>query len=286
MGTGRRGFKEHRPELGELAAVWRGQREACNSAEAGAADFSSADPSLDGVSCHRLSEYRVSLDSFDGPLDLLLYLVKHDEVDIYDIPLERLTRPYLEYLDQARELDVPLAGEFIVMAANLLYLKSRALLPKEVQPPGEDTEEDDPRGDLIRQLIEYKKFKDAAAHLSESEASRSLRFSPRPGCPRGAGGELPLELKTADLVAAFERVLARATPGRIMDDRWTVSEKIADLRGVIQPGNVLRFSELFRQGASREELIATFLAILELMKTREFRASQNGFLGDIELQRQ
>ncbi len=106
--------------------------------------------------------YKVRLDIFEGPLDLLLYLIKKDEVDILDVNIERITKQYIEFIDAFKMLNIDLAGEFIVMAANLMYLKSRTLLPRPVQPPDEDTEEEDPRWELIRQLIEYKKFKDAA----------------------------------------------------------------------------------------------------------------------------
>src|SRR5213079_3208759 len=111
------------------------------------------------------TDYKVKLEIFEGPLDLLLYLIKQDEIDIHEISLERITQQYLEYLQAFKELNIDLAGEFIVMAANLIYLKSRSLLPADQQPPEEDAEEDDPRWDLIRQLIEYKKFKDAASEL-------------------------------------------------------------------------------------------------------------------------
>src|SRR3984893_19000232 len=121
-------------------------------------------------------DYKVQLEIFEGPLDLLLYLIKRDEIDIYDISIERITRQYLEYLQAFKELNIDVAGEFVVMAANLIYLKSRSLLPVDQQPPEEDAEEDDPRWDLIRQLIEYKKFKEAAAelHLRELEQERSF----------------------------------------------------------------------------------------------------------------
>ena len=112
------------------------------------------------------TDYKVKLEVFEGPLDLLLYLIKQDEIDIYDISLERITSQYLEYLQAFKELNIELAGEFIVMAANLIYLKSRSLLPRDQQPPEEDAAEDDPRWELIRQLIEYKKFKEAAAELN------------------------------------------------------------------------------------------------------------------------
>src|SRR5882757_8109637 len=115
------------------------------------------------------TDYKVKLEVFEGPLDLMLYLIKRDEIDIYDISIERITRQYLEYLQAFKELNIDVAGEFVVMAATLIYLKSRSLLPVDQQPPEEDADEDDPRWELIRQLIEYKKFKEAASHLQARE---------------------------------------------------------------------------------------------------------------------
>ena len=123
------------------------------------------------------TEYKVRLEIFEGPLDLLLYLIKRDELDIYDISLERITQQYLEYLQAFKELNIDVAGEFVVMAANLIYLKSRSLLPADQQPPEEDVDEDDPRWDLIRQLIEYKKFKEAASHLQTRELEQERIFA-------------------------------------------------------------------------------------------------------------
>src|SRR5256885_4325477 len=111
------------------------------------------------------TDYKVKLEVFEGPLDLLLYLIKRDEIDIYDISLERITKQYLEYLQAFKELNIDIAGEFIVMAANLIYLKSRSLLPVDQQPPDEEADADDPRWGLIRQLIEYKEFKEAEAQM-------------------------------------------------------------------------------------------------------------------------
>src|SRR5918999_2289359 len=122
------------------------------------------------------TDYKVKLEIFEGPLDLLLYLIKRDEIDIYEISLERITRQYLEYLQAFKELNIDVAGEFVVMAANLIYLKSRSLLPVDQQPPEEDAEEDDPRWDLIRQLIEYKKFKEAAAQLQVRQIEQEQIF--------------------------------------------------------------------------------------------------------------
>src|SRR6476619_8529880 len=123
------------------------------------------------------TDYKVKLEVFEGPLDLLLYLIKRDEIDIYDISLERITKQYLEYLQAFKELNIDIAGEFIVMAANLIYLKSRSLLPVDQQPPDEDAAEDDPRWDLIRQLIEYKKFKEAAGQLHTLALEQERTFA-------------------------------------------------------------------------------------------------------------
>src|SRR2546430_3800318 len=128
------------------------------------------------------TDYKVKLEIFEGPLDLLLYLIKRDELDIYDISIERITRQYLEYLEAFKELNIDVAGEFIVMASNLLYIKSRSLLPLDQQPPEEAAEEDDPRWELIRQVIEYKKFKDAAAQLYDRAVEEVNTFD-RVGYP-------------------------------------------------------------------------------------------------------
>ena len=128
------------------------------------------------------TDYKVRLDIFEGPLDLLLYLIKRDEIDIYDISLERITKQYLEYLQAFKELNIEVAGEFVVMAANLIYWKSRSLLPVDQQPPEEDVDEDDPRWELIRQLIEYKKFKEAAEQLQVRQLEQEKIFS-RIGAP-------------------------------------------------------------------------------------------------------
>src|SRR5829696_10415523 len=155
------------------------------------------------------ADYKVKLDVFEGPLDLLLYLIKKDEVDIYDISIVRITQQYLEFMDAFKVLDLEVAGEFVVMAANLIYLKSRSLLPAHVQPPEEEAEEDDPRWDLIRQLVEYKKFKDAAAQLSQREIEQSNLFARMSDSP-DAAPERPLgDVSVFDLINAFNKVLKR-----------------------------------------------------------------------------
>jgi len=157
------------------------------------------------------TDYKVKLEIFEGPLDLLLYLIKQDEIDIYEISLERITGQYLEYLQAFKELNIDIAGEFIVMAANLIYLKSRNLLPVDQQAPDEDAAEDDPRWDLIRQLIEYKKFKEAAAQLHTRALEQEQIFA-RTGAGSGAALLAPLSLGEVgifQLINALRTVIKR-----------------------------------------------------------------------------
>lgn len=238
------------------------------------------------------ADYKVSLEIFEGPLDLLLYLIKKDEVDIYDISLERVTTQYLDYIETFKLLNIDLASEFISMAANLMYIKSRTLLPKREQPPEEDTEEDDPRWELIRQLIEYKKFKDAAGFLHQREVEQEQIFAHSPLKDNKPAEEEPVPLAEAsifDLIRAFQNVLKRFDEARdfgdIVDDRFTVNDKIEYLMMKIEPGESMSLQDLFAKATSKVEVIVTFLALLELMKMNQFKARQTGLLGDINIER-
>src|SRR5712672_2448799 len=156
------------------------------------------------------TDYKVKLEIFEGPLDLLLYLIKQDEIDIYEVSLERITGQYLEYLQAFKELNIDVAGEFIVMAANLIYLKSRNLLPVDQQTPDEDAAEDDPRWDLIRQLIEYKKFKEADTQLHVRELEQERIFTREGGLQPLADAPLRLgEVGIFQLISAFQNVIKR-----------------------------------------------------------------------------
>ena len=235
------------------------------------------------------SDYKVRLEIFEGPLDLLLYLIKRDELDIHEISLERITRQYLEYLQAFKELNIDAAGEFVVMAANLIYLKSRSLLPVDQQPPEEDAEEDDPRWDLIRQLIEYKKFKEAAAQLQQRQLLQERIFV------REAGGMEPAlaaplrlgEVGIFQLINAFQavikRVEAREDLREIFGEHFTVSDKIDWILQRVGDGTPLRFSELFASMASKVEIVVTFLALLELIRLRQVRATQSNPFDEIEI---
>src|SRR3954468_16631439 len=232
------------------------------------------------------TDYKVKLEVFEGPLDLLLYLIKRDEIDIYDISLARITKQYLEYLQAFKELNIDIAGELIVMAATLTYLNTRSRLPVDQQPPDEEAEEDDPRWDLIRQLVEYKKFKDAAAQLSRREIEQSNLFGR--GAEAEPAPERPLgDVSVFDLINAFNKVLKRIASKsedlrEIFEENYTVSDKIDLILKLTSSGVPLKFSELFADAASRTEIVVTFLALLELIRLKQVKAAQDEVFGEIE----
>jgi segregation and condensation protein A len=235
------------------------------------------------------TEYKVKLEIFEGPLDLLLYLIKQDEIDIYEISLERITSQYLEYLQAFRELNIDIAGEFVVMAANLIYLKSRSLLPADQQPPDEDAAEDDPRWDLIRQLIEYKKFKEAAVQLHNRGLEQERIFArTSAGVGVAAAAPLPLgEVGIFQLINAFQTVLkrieAREDLREIFGEHFTVSDKIDSILLRVSGGMPVKFSELFAEIASRVEIVVTFLALLELIRLKQVLVTQVNPFDEIEI---
>ncbi len=236
-----------------------------------------------------MSDYKVKFEVFEGPLDLLLYLIKKEEVDIYEVNLTRLATQFIEYIETMRLLDLEIAGEFLVMAATLMYIKSRELLPvdQQVQTEGEDDEED-PRWELIRQLVEYKKFKDAAGQLAVLEARQEGVFPRAPG-KLEFEQEPPhrTEASIFDLLNAVNAVLQRFAqrPDQrdIFEDKWSVSEKIEHLRRSIGECGRLRFSELFAAATSRTEVVVTFLALLELIRLKQLTAVQEEAFGEIEI---
>ena len=236
-------------------------------------------------------DYKVDLEVFEGPLDLLLYLIRREEVDIYDIPIEKITRQYIGYLDIMRMLDLNIAGEFVVMAATLMMIKSRMLLPVESRVAEDEHDEEwvDPRLDLVRQLIEYKKFKDAAGRLLEREVLRSEAFV--------YGGEAPAFEKDAadvgqalgdiglfDLLSAFQDVLSRTEIeplGHLDAIRWSVPDKMDAIVEMMRLRQHVYFSSLFNPGSPRGEVIATFLALLELLRLRQIVLQQNDVFHEI-----
>jgi segregation and condensation protein A len=232
------------------------------------------------------SEYKVKLEVFEGPLDLLLYLIKKDEVDVYDVSIERITQQYLEFMEAFKVLDLEVAGEFVVMAANLIYIKSRSLLPAAVQPPDEEAEEEDPRWELVRQLVEYKKFKDAAAQLSQKELEQSKMFTRLPEVEPAP--ERPLgDVSVFDLINAFNGILKRLNHREdlreIFEENYTVSDKIDLIMKMMASEVPLKFTELFTSVASRAEIVVTFLALLELIRLKQIKAVQEDAFGEITL---
>lgn len=237
-------------------------------------------------------DLQVRLPVFEGPLDLLLYLIRKDELDIYDIPIEKVTTQYIEYLDLMQMLNLELAGEFLVMAATLLYIKSRTLLPVDQQVIDEEAEEgEDPRWELIRQLVEYKKFKDVAFDLRLREAERERIFPRKPKRPDFApppASPAP-EAGIFDLITAFKKILDRIQKSEnlrdIFEDRFTVADKIQFVRQVFMTERRKMFVDLFEGTASRTEVVVTFLAILELIRLKLIVARQSRQFGEIEIVR-
>ncbi len=234
------------------------------------------------------SEYKVELEVFEGPLDLLLYLIRKEEIDIYDIPIERITTQYMEYLNLMRLLDLNIAGEFIVMAATLMMIKSRMLLPVDRRDE-EEEEEEDPRWDLVRQLVEYKKFKDAAGQLHDRELTQEGIFGL--GDPsvivEPDGPETYIEdVNLFDLIAAFNDVLKRAKPeqiGEVIGHQFSVADKIDEVLILVRERGTISFSHLFGAEPTRNEIICTFLALLELIRLRQVAAVQKRAFDEIML---
>jgi segregation and condensation protein A len=238
------------------------------------------------------SDYKVKIEVFEGPLDLLLYLIKKDEVDIYAVSIERITSQYLEYLDTFRMLDLEIAGEFVVMAATLIYIKSRNLLPVHQQPPDADAEEEDPKWDLIRQLIEYKKFKDAAFQLHQRELLQEGVIPRVAEKPEFDDREtlLKSEVGIFDLISAFQKVLKKLEDRRedlreIFEENFTVSDKIDFIIRTTAASKRIAFSELFVSAASRTEIVVTFLALLELIRLKQLRVTQEAPFSEIDIER-
>jgi segregation and condensation protein A len=238
-----------------------------------------------------MAEYKVQFEVFEGPLDLLLYLIKKEEVDIYEVNLTKLATQFIEYIDLMRAFDLEVAGEFVVMASTLMYIKSRELLPVDQQVVVEAEDEgEDPRWELIRQLVEYKKFKDAAAQLQTLEERQENVFPRVPGKIEFHAEEAPAkpEVGIFDLLNAVNSVLRRfqektAGTREIYEDKWTVSEKIEFILKTIAERGSVKFSELFETAANRAEVVCTFLALLELIRLKQLACVQPEPFAEIEI---
>jgi len=231
--------------------------------------------------------YKVKLEIFEGPLDLLLYLIKKEEVNIYDIPIARITKQYLQYFDLMQLLDLKVAGEFLVMASTLMQIKSRMLLPVEEQVP-EEEEEEDPRAELVRRLLEYKKFKEAANSLEELEREQAGVFRRRvePAAFGVSPEEDYFEASLFDLISAFSKIL-KTIPKKqfleIIKDEFTVEKKVHDLLHLLVVKPVVYFSKLFEKAKNKAEIIVTFLAVLELIRLKEIQIRQKSSFAEIQI---
>ncbi|MFQ6676037.1 MAG: segregation and condensation protein A [Fidelibacterota bacterium] len=235
-------------------------------------------------------DYRVQLDTFSGPLDLLLFFVRRDEIDIMDIPIARITREYLSYLRAMETLNVAIAGEFLVMAATLMRIKARMLLPRPGQ--GDEEEVEDPRKELAFQLLEYQRYREGADELARRMEGRRAVF-PRP--PLATGDEMkgdPLfylgDVSLFDLVQVFKEMLDRLPPSVTYDvtrDQVTVREQMAVLMSKFADRQFFRFSELIPQVDSRQKLIVAFVALLELIRDGQVKVRQKGVFDDFVVER-
>ncbi len=234
------------------------------------------------------SDYRLKLPVFEGPLDLLLFLIRKNELDIYDIPIEQVTRQYLDALFAMQQLDLDLAGDFFVMAATLMEIKSRMLLPREQRPAGPESEGDeelDPRWELVHQLLEYRKFKEAAAQLDALAVERNQLIA-RQVPALAARSDRPLAPSDRiQLWNVFNGVLRRLAEklvvGEIHDEHVTVADQMELLLARIRTEPRFVFSHLFTSTVSLRTLVATFLAVLELVRLKRLRVRQDEAFADI-----
>ncbi len=230
--------------------------------------------------------YEIKLPAFEGPLDLLLHLIRENKIDIYDIPISFITRRYLEYIEMMKELSLDIAGEFLVMAATLIHIKSRMLLPVE-EETGEE-EREDPRLELVQRLLEYQAFKEAASILREKEDEAHRIFGREPESNGETEDdqtqELALfDLNIFDLLGAFKKVLESAPPEvrTITRETLTVKERMVAVMEMLENTESLRFEEIFRENASRAQMIVSFLALLELLRLGLARVYQEAEFGHI-----
>ena len=239
--------------------------------------------------------YRLNLDVFEGPFDLLLYLIKKNEIDIYDIPIADILEEFLAYVEMIKELDLDVAGDFILMGATLMHIKSRMLLPQESLAL-EEGGEMDPRADLVRQLLEYKRYKEVALKLESKELYQREVYWRAVGKPEEEEGtpaeEEPMpefqEVNLFDLLTAFKQVLAYARPETFREidrEEFKTSQKINEILDLLEQNTDLEFVELIRLQTSRMAMVTTFLAILELARLKAICIVQTKIFDPIVIRR-
>ena len=237
-----------------------------------------------GVQLQLRLQYRVRLEMFEGPLDLLLHLIKKNEVDVRELPVAQITEQYLAYLDLLRDLNLDIAGEYLVMAATLTLIKSRMLLPS---PEPEEGEEADPRADLVRQLLEYQRYREAAESLGDRPLLRRDTFTREPsleGLPPEPEGAPRIKVTLWELMEAFRVVLKRAEPDpvhQVAGEAVSLRARIDTLLATLGVARRVTFDSLFGEQPTRGYVIVTFLAVLELMKQHVVEALQEEIMGPI-----
>lgn len=226
--------------------------------------------------------YKIKLPVFEGPFDLLLHLIRENKIDIYDIPIALITTQYLQYLEMMKELNLEIAGDFLVMAATLIHIKSKMLLPPDEVTPNEESE--DPREELVQRLLEYQRFKDAAMKLRHKEEEWMNVFKREPLSDQEDDGEIYLfDVSLFDLLDAFKKILEKAPPEivSITKETLTVKDRMSMIMEQIENQEVVRFEELFKGETTKIQLIITFIALLELIKLGLVRAYQEREFGSI-----
>ncbi len=230
--------------------------------------------------------YEIKLEVFEGPLDLLLFLIRKNEIDIYNIPIAAITEEYLKHLEAMKSLNLDLAGEYLVMASTLVHIKSRMLLP--VSEDESEIDEEDPRAELVRQLLEYKAFKEAALDLGKRNLLGRDVFK-REAFPERdmvRDDQQLVELSIFELIEAFQKVLSTMKKEDIMEiegERFSLTDTINEILEKLQASKDMTFNELLGEGFTRRKLIYNFLAILELMKLKMIRACQAAPFGVIRI---
>jgi segregation and condensation protein A len=223
----------------------------------------------------------IKIPVFEGPFDLLLHLIRENKLDIYDIPISLITGQYLEYLEMMKELNLEIAGDFLVMAATLIQIKSRMLLPPDEEVPSE--EQEDPRRELVERLLEYQRYKEAAVDFRVKEDEWLKVFRREPLSEEDEGELYLFDLGLFDLLDAFRKILEKAPPEvvSITKETLTVKDRMSTIMEIIEEQEAVRFEDLFKEGITRIFLIVTFVAILELIRLGLVRAYQEKHFGKI-----
>jgi segregation and condensation protein A len=248
-----------------------------DSVESGENINSDAMPEVNGITIH--------LEGFEGPLDLLLHLIKKEEVDIWNIPIAHITEQYLEYIQIMKDLNVNVAGEWLMMAATLIYIKSRMLLPQEPTTAEADAAAEDPRNELVYQLLEHQKFKNAAEMLYTREEVENSVWNKLPSEVLEESNDV-VAVTLFDLLRAFHEVVKRFEEQRVMEvsqEEVSIEQKIADVRRLFLVHETILFSSFFTEVRSKRHLIVTFLALLELVRLHEVWLYQKKAFEEIQI---